>query len=194
MEEIERRWLLSSPLSAVPVLHSFPKASAKLFIDFDGNPAIDDWLGQPVPTTPAYDVDGDPTTFSSTELNNIKEIWSRVAEKYSPFNIDVTTQDPGNRDNFKTTQIVVGGSSADWLGAEAGGVAPISGFSNDSPNTGFVFPVGDIEALGRQMIACASDRRLPAALGANAKMRIASHGIPAAVDGLTDALARVTRH
>jgi glycosyltransferase involved in cell wall biosynthesis len=64
----------------------------------------------------------------------------------------------------------------------------------DPGTTGFVFPVGDIDALGRQMAACASDGRLLASLGANAKTRIASHGIPAAVDGLKDALARVTRH
>jgi glycosyltransferase involved in cell wall biosynthesis len=61
-------------------------------------------------------------------------------------------------------------------------------------STGFVFPVGDIDALACQMVACASGGRLLPALGANAKTRIASHGIPAAVDGLNDALARVTRH
>ena len=60
--------------------------------------------------------------------------------------------------------------------------------------TGFVFPAGDVEALGRRMAASASDGRSLAALGANAKARIARHAIPAAVDGLKDALSRVTRH
>ena len=138
MEGVERRFLLSSPLTAVPILHSDPKASAKLYLDFDGDPVTPDWLGVTVPVTPAYDIDGDPTTFSSTELKNIQEIWARVAEKYSPFNIDVTTVDPGNLDNLKTTRIVIGGDGG-WLGADAGGVAPIGGFSNDSPNTGYVF-------------------------------------------------------
>ena len=150
MEEFERRFLLSSPLSAVPLLHSDAHATAKLFIDFDGNPAIADWGGAPVTTTPAYDRDGDPTTFSSTELNNIREIWAHIAEKYSPFNIDVTTQDPGNRDNLKTTQVVVGGSYDDWLFAPAGGVALLGSFSNDLPNTAFVFSedgVGDNKSV-----------------------------------------------
>ena len=39
----------------------------------------------------AFDQDGDPTTFSSGELTAIQQIWSVVAEAYSPFNVDVTT-------------------------------------------------------------------------------------------------------
>jgi Ca2+-binding RTX toxin-like protein len=138
MEDVERRVLLASPLSAIPALHSLPNAHAKLYLDFDGDGATPDWLGVPVPVTPAYDKDGDPTTFSATELNNIKEIWARVAEKYSPFNLDVTTVNPGSLDDLKATRIVVGGEGG-WLGADAGGVAPINGFNNDSPNTGYVF-------------------------------------------------------
>jgi glycosyltransferase involved in cell wall biosynthesis len=60
--------------------------------------------------------------------------------------------------------------------------------------TGFVFPIGDVDALYGKLVACASDRSALAALGANAKARIAGHAIPAAVHGLTDALSRVTRH
>ncbi len=138
MEVFERRVLLASPLTAIPALHSDPSAHAKLYLDFDGDAATPDWLGEPVPATPAYDVDGDPTTFSNTELNDIREIWARVSEKYSPFNIDVTTVDPGSLDNLKATRIVIGGDGA-WLGADAEGVAPIGGFANDEPNTGYVF-------------------------------------------------------
>lgn len=138
IEAVERRLLLASPLTAVPPLHSLPQAHAKLYLDFNGDPATPDWVGLPVPETPAYDTDGDATTFSSNELKNIQEIWARVAEKYSPFNLDVTTVDPGNLDNLKTSRIVIGGEG-EWLGADAGGVAPINGFNNDSPNTGYVF-------------------------------------------------------
>ena len=138
MEEVERRILLAA-LTALPLLHSHPSATAKLFVDFDGEPAIPDWLGISIPATPAYDNDGNPNDFTTEEINNIKEVWARVAEKYSPFNIDVTTQDPGNRNNFVTCQIVVGGDDTDWLNAGAGGVAPIAGFSNGAPNVGFVF-------------------------------------------------------
>src|SRR5205823_10047169 len=81
--------------------------------------------------------DLDATTFTTTELNDIREIWGRVAEKYSPFNLDVTTQDPGNRTPLRTMQIVVGGDGA-WLMADAGGVTPLGGFA-DGPGTGYVF-------------------------------------------------------
>ena len=43
---------------------------------------------------PAYSKDGDPA-FSAAELDAVQEVWARVAEDYAPFNIDVTTEDPG---------------------------------------------------------------------------------------------------
>src|SRR5579864_9295217 len=52
-----------SPLTAVPSLSSDPGAPATLYLDFHGEPA-QSWGGQTVPATPAYDSDGDPTTFS----------------------------------------------------------------------------------------------------------------------------------
>jgi Ca2+-binding RTX toxin-like protein len=151
LEAAERRVLLAS-LSALPLLHSNPTAKAKLYIDFDGAPAVGQWVGFDVPATPAYDTDGDPTTFTSSELSDINEIWARVAEAYSPFNIDVTTQDPGNRNNYQTSSIIVGGSVDTWLKQEAGGVAPLGAFFNDAPNVGFVFSddaFGDTLYLGQ---------------------------------------------
>src|SRR4051794_1594311 len=70
----------SSPLSAVPAMHSNPGATAKLYLDFVGAAATS-WGTYSVPATPAYDTDGDATTFSASELSNINEIWSRIAEK-----------------------------------------------------------------------------------------------------------------
>src|SRR5690349_16215399 len=87
-----------APLTSVPALHSNPNAAAKLYLDFVGAAATT-WGTYSVPATPAYDQDGDPSTFSSGELSSINQIWQRVAEKYSPFNIDVTTVDPGNYAN-----------------------------------------------------------------------------------------------
>src|SRR5215469_6320685 len=97
-EILESRLLLSgslSPLNSIPALNSDPGAPHTLYLDFHGEPS-EYWGLQTVPATPAYDVDGDPTTFSSQELANIQEIWSRVAEAFSPFNVNVTTVDPGN--------------------------------------------------------------------------------------------------
>src|SRR6266567_1387936 len=80
------------------------------------------WGTYNVPTTPAYDADGDATTFSATEIANITEVYQRVAEKYSPFNINVTTVDPGSYSNKSAQRVVIGGAGA-WLGATAGGVS-----------------------------------------------------------------------
>ncbi len=125
-------------LSTVGAWHSKPAAMAKLFLDFDGAPA-QTWDSYSVPATPAYDRDGLPTSFSGAELDAIQSIWSRVAEAYSPFDVDVTTQDPGNRDDYQTLAVVIGGSG-DWIGARYGGVAFLASFSNDLPNTVWVFP------------------------------------------------------
>src|SRR5882724_12050299 len=84
MEALEPRALFSGvPVAgAVPILHSDPTATVKVYLDFDGDAATT-WSGFNVPITPAYDIDGDPANFSTSELANIQEIWARVAEKYS---------------------------------------------------------------------------------------------------------------
>jgi hypothetical protein len=139
-EPLEARCLLSgSPLSSLPTLHSLSGAFAKLFLDFDGDSART-WQGYNVPATPAFDQDGDASTYSTGELSSIQEIWARVAEKYSPFKVDVTTVDPGNRNHSETAQIVIGGNGSWYPGA--GGVSMTDGFRAVLlSNTGFVFPL-----------------------------------------------------
>jgi len=141
MEECEPRQLFVA-LDQVPVLHSRPQATAKLYLDFNGEQAMT-WLGTDVPTTPAFDRDNNANDFSAGELAQINRLWQRVSEKYSPFNIDVTTEDPGNRADRVTLSIVIGGTG-EWLGAPAGGVAPLGGFYNGAPNVGFVFTDGGV--------------------------------------------------
>ncbi len=127
------------PLNAVPALNSNPGATATLYLDFTGAAATS-WGFYNVPATPAYDIDGDSTTFSTAELSNINQIWARVAEKYSPFNLNVTTVDPGSYADKIAQRIVIGGSGA-WLnGVIAGGVGNVGSFYNFNPNTSWVFP------------------------------------------------------
>ncbi|MGA2497866.1 MAG: fibronectin type III domain-containing protein [Tepidisphaeraceae bacterium] len=125
-------------LSALPLLHSDPGATAKLYLDFVGAAATN-WGGRSVPATPAYDQDGDPTTFTDSELASIREIFARVAEKYSPFNLDVTTEDPGQYLDGKAQRVVIGGDGH-WFGS-AGGVSYVGAFYNSAPNTSWVFPM-----------------------------------------------------
>jgi hypothetical protein len=128
----------SLPLSSVPVLNSRPGAFAKLYLDFTGD-TTSTWGTYRPGTTPAYDSDGDPTTFSDAEVASIRQIFDRVAEKYSPYNINVTTVDPRNLNNNETAKVVIGGGGA-WLGQAAGGIAYVGGFNNSSSNVAFVFP------------------------------------------------------
>src|SRR5688572_9242668 len=126
MESAERRLLLAS-LNSVPALHSNPSASNTMFLDFNGSAAIPGWLGFTVPETPAFDRDSKPKDFSALELNLIQDIWARTAEKFAPFDIDVTTVDPGNLNDNETVKVIFGGDSADWLGPGIDGVATLGG-------------------------------------------------------------------
>ena len=120
----------------VPLLSSNPRASAKLYLDFDGD-AGTTWGSFSVSATPAYDTDGNPASFSDAELSNINAIWARVAEKYSPFNIDVTTVNPGALTDRVGLRAVIGGGGS-WAGG-GGGIAYIGGFYNSAPNTVYAF-------------------------------------------------------
>src|SRR5688572_13026302 len=89
------------PLTDTFRLHSRPGATKKIYLDFDGFVMTGTaWNGQyNVPATlncPPFDANGDPSTFSDPERTTIQGIWKRVAEDYAPFNVDVTTEDPGD--------------------------------------------------------------------------------------------------
>jgi hypothetical protein len=81
-------------------LHSRPDALRVIHLDFDGFlVAGSSWApgynqGQSW-TAPAYDTDGSPGTFSNAEREVVQSVWQRVAEDYAPFDVDVTTEDPG---------------------------------------------------------------------------------------------------
>src|SRR4051812_8379731 len=81
------------PLTSLPALHSNPSAKATLYLDFNGHYQAT-WGAWSNITTPVYDFDGDLTTFSDAELASIVESWTRAAEDYAPFNVDVTTVEP----------------------------------------------------------------------------------------------------
>jgi len=112
-------------------LHSQVGASKVIYLDFDGHvtAAGTAWNGGLEIISTPFDRDGDPTTFSESEQALIQRIWQRVAEDYSPFNVDVTTEDPGregldrtnHRDRNYGIRCVITQDSS-WYGG-AGGVA-----------------------------------------------------------------------
>ncbi len=136
---------LKYPLSSIPALHSNPGAKATLFLDFDGHfePV---WGAYSNITTPVYDIDGDPTTFSDRELSNMSSAWEHASEDYAPFNVDVTTVEPAvlaegaptANANGVAMRAAIGGTS-DWYGAGYGGVAYINSFTSGVANVAYVF-------------------------------------------------------
>lgn len=127
----------------VPVFNSRPSASAQLFLDFDGvDFGFTSWGGKLPRERPAYDIDGNATLFSVAELSRIEQIWSRVAEAYSMFDINVTTVDPGDYNRRESAHVVISGDN-EWYGS-GGGVAFIGGFASSGSGkvqrTAWVFP------------------------------------------------------
>lgn len=118
--------------SNVPVLNSRLGATAVLYIDLDGEYVTNTYWntyennGQPI------DAPGVSDSYSQSKMTNI---WSRVAEDYEPFNVNVTTDEavylaaPQNR---RMRCIVT--PYYQWFGA-AGGVAYLDSFvwTGDTP-------------------------------------------------------------
>ncbi|MBI1309979.1 hypothetical protein GC176_01630 [bacterium] len=139
------------PLNETFTLHSRPGATKTIYLDFDGHVTTGtSWnVAYGTVVTPAYDTDGDPSSFSNIELETIQGIWERIVEDYSPFDVDITTEEPtdlgdlmrtGPNDQRWGVRVAFGGSSFDWLGAGAGGVAFLGSFNDSIDTPCYVFP------------------------------------------------------
>lgn len=114
----------------VPVLNSYPAASAVIFLDFDGHTV----------NGTSWNYNG-PIVCEAPTLNNaqITEIFNRVAEDYRPFNINITTDStkflaaPAS----KRMRVILTITSS-WYGS-AGGVAFVTSFSWGDDTPCFVF-------------------------------------------------------
>lgn len=116
---------------SAPLLSSRPAAAKKLWLVFDGR-TTGTWLFYTA-STPAY------AYADNTDI--VTEIWQRVSEDYSLWDLDVTTIQPASLAQNNTAIICIGGSYSDWYGSSSGGVALVGGYSGVSTNSnvGFVF-------------------------------------------------------
>jgi PKD repeat protein len=141
------------PLESTFLLHSMPNASKKIFLDFDGHTTTGTWWNQTYTNgtaivSPAFSIDSDPS-FNDLEKERIQGIWKRVAEDFAPFQVDVTTEDPGvealkkndSSDTLYGIRVVIGGSYAQWYPNTVGGVAYIGSFNLNSDTPCFAFSV-----------------------------------------------------
>ena len=119
-------------------LHSRPDSQYRIYLDFDGFDYETNW-GQADANGTAkrgWSLDSDFTSFSDWELQNIQWIWQIIADKYSIFDVDVTTDvamcdKPGNEWMARSGALrVVFGAEGDW-----GGIAFLNSFNwtSDTP-------------------------------------------------------------
>ena len=135
-------------------LHSLPSSTKVIYLDFDGHQMEDEYWNGRFGIGPfandAYDIDGNPAVFSTTERDRIYEIFQRVADDYAPFDIDVTTEDPGidglrrtsSGDTTYGVRVVI--TSSDWFaaangGARIGGIALLNVFTSSTDHAAYVF-------------------------------------------------------
>lgn len=88
------------PLADTFRLHSRPGAQRTIFLDFDGGVISGtQWNdADGVSSTadqPGFTTDADESTFTAAERTAIQSAYQRVAEDFAPFEVDVTTEDPG---------------------------------------------------------------------------------------------------
>lgn len=114
--------------SQVPILSSYPSASAVIFLDFDGQ------------TVPAGSWGG--TIYcgaSGLNTAQMTEVFNRVSEDYRPFNINITTDSTKYFAAPLTKRMrVIVTVSYEWYGS-AGGVAYVGSFSWGDDTPCFVF-------------------------------------------------------
>lgn len=88
------------PLDQTFLLHSKAGALRVIYLDFDGYVMSgtawnSGYNGGNTINCPAWDIDGNPASFGDSERTVIQQVWQRVAEDYAPFDVDVTTEYPG---------------------------------------------------------------------------------------------------
>jgi hypothetical protein len=130
-------------------LASRPDAKLTIFLDVDGHvtegTSWNSLSGDPSMVSAPYDTDGDPSTFSAQERDMIHRWWLRVAEDFAPWDVNVTTVDPGVEALRKTssTDLEYGVRAlitpTNWRGSA--GVAYVGSFTWNTDTPVYIFNV-----------------------------------------------------
>jgi hypothetical protein len=137
-------------------LASRPGAKLTIFLDVDGHvtegTSWNGLTGDPSMVSAPYDTDGDPSTFNAQERDMIHRWWLRVAEDFAPWEVNVTTIDPGVEALRKTssTDVEYGVRAlitpTNWRGSA--GVAYVGSFTWNTDTPVFIFNVSSGERAG----------------------------------------------
>lgn len=140
------------PLTDAFLLNSLPGSNRTIYLDFTGHSLVGTYwqdggtlANESINYTneqmqmPAYDVDGNTATFSNLERRNIIDAWSAIAEDYAPFNVNVTTADPGEAALLRSSgtdtiygmrALITNNTNAIAAECGCGGVAYVGVFGN----------------------------------------------------------------
>ncbi len=139
--QLEPRQMLAP---VVPAFNSDLSAPVDLYLDFDGHFQAT-WGSESNLTTPVWDTDGDPNSYSAGEQLMIHEVWARVSEHFAPFHLNVTTVEPSvlaegvpqDDANGVAYRVAIG---PHWDGSSgSGGNAYIDSFTNIQPNLAYTY-------------------------------------------------------
>lgn len=118
------------PFPAGLVFHSRPGAPNVLHLNFYGEDVVGTaWnssQGRALIPALAFSADSDFATYSESEQVAIRRIWQRVAEDYSLFDVDVTTERPAVMGRWVAMALITRNKDADGLNnpsSSGGGVA-----------------------------------------------------------------------
>ena len=129
-------------------LNSRPSSGKVIFLDVDGHVTTDPfWTKEPgfqATATPYVN----RSAVSAAQRNAIYEIWQRVSEDYLPFDVNVTTRDPGveglrkrgaGDQNYGQRMVI---SPTNWAGGGTLGIALLDVFDESEDYSAFVFTGG----------------------------------------------------
>lgn len=105
------------------LLASNPTATKTIYLDYDGHHSVNNNWNHNI-VFPAFSLDGDTNNFSDAEHSRIQKQFIEVVDDYFPFDVNVTTIDPGVEALRNT-----GGTDVQW-GVRAVNTQVTNGFAN----------------------------------------------------------------
>lgn len=112
-------------------LASRPGATKTIYMDFDGHHSTGNSWGHDI-MFPAFDRDGNPGSFSNNELIEIQRQFQAVVEDFLPFDVNVTTIDPG------VDALINSGGADDAWGIRSLATQATDGFGNGIGGVAFI--------------------------------------------------------